>query len=857
MHSRRLRRRRSWAQFAAVGSLLVGAPSAAFAIPEVVALRGVPSSLSAEYGPAVSLGGSVIAAPSGSGVELYDLAQPGPALLGRFRAPGTIAHASAAGTTLFLFAGTRGVIAVDASDASDPVAVGSAGNLGAADHGAAAPAGGGVLAASGSTLQFLSWDPASGFELRRTLTYADGRVVNAIAARGDSFLVASTRPGGGLRLILTTYRMRAGASAPDSLGEAAFNGHRAEDVAWSGGTAFVADGNLGVLVVDLIARTIRGQVPVGTKFVRSVDANDLSVVAGAEARTLARFVRAGAAGDSLVPGAQRLLTGDPAAVRLIGDWAVASTYDQIAPSPPEESGLSLLEFVSLSGAPEPLPAGGTGRVRRVAVRDGLAYVADYTGGLRIYRAGGADSSLVGVMPPASAITRPVDVLVDPVLPLVYLASGPAGLEVVRVSDPAAPASAATMTFPGSATAVALVQPNLLAVARRGLNAGVSFVELAYDTLDQSVLLVPRGSVEAPFLQDPRALASRDTVLFVADELIGLRSIGFGNPDLPSLPGASTTAAARDLDLTGTTLLVATRTRGLQVVDVTNPTAPVLLTELPTPPLLGVARNGSSAALFLGEEGALIVDVTTLLSPTIASVRGPVAVPGRARDGWWSGDTLLVAASLGLERFTVSPTPSTGAALEARLDPGSALPRAVVTWPPVAVPGAVGLVLYRDVGVANGLEPTGTRVNRDLLPPGAVSAVDDSLPAGDLGPVRYRLEAFFADGSSIQVAEGILFVPSAPLVGRAYPNPFRPGNGARASLPYRSPGSGGAALTLRVIDVAGRLVREIRTVPDASAAHGVVTWDGRDRDGRPSPSGIYYLRLSGGGLDDARAVILIR
>src|SRR5215212_895128 len=67
MNFRRLRRRRSWAQLAAVGSLLVGAPPAAQAVPEAVAVRGIPSSLSANYGPAVPIGGSAIAAPTGGG----------------------------------------------------------------------------------------------------------------------------------------------------------------------------------------------------------------------------------------------------------------------------------------------------------------------------------------------------------------------------------------------------------------------------------------------------------------------------------------------------------------------------------------------------------------------------------------------------------------------------------------------------------------------------------------------------------------------------------------------------------------------------------------------------------------------
>lgn len=859
MNSRRLRRRRSWAQLAAVGSLLVAAlpalrpvpARAALRAPEIVAVRGVPSALGANYGPAVPLPAGVIAAPTGSGVEFIDGNQAGAPLLGRFRTPGSIERAAAAGNTLFLFAGTRGVVAVDASNPSAPVAIGSVGDVGPVALGAAAPTGGGVLAAFGSTIQFLSWDPASGFSLRRTLAYSDGRLVRAIAARGDSFLVASVRNS--TRLILDIYRMRAGAAAPDSLDEMAFNGHEAEDIAWSGRTLFVADGNDGILTIDLPTRAIRGLTTItGASFAQSVDANDSVVVAATGGLVLARFARTGPANDSLAQGASRILTGNGAYARLSGDWVVASTYDQIAPAPPDEPGWSRLELISLSGGPEPPPSGPVGRARRVAVKNGLAYVADYSGGLRIYRAGGGDSSLVGLAP-ASGNARPVDVAVDPSLPLVYLASGAGGLEVVLAGNPAAPIAATSMTVPGSATAVTPVGSGLIAVAWRGLNPGIQLVQVDYDPLDSTVVLIPRGQIGSPTVQDPRALAARDTVLFVADEVLGVFSIRFGNPDLPAPFGAPTLAGARDLDLTGTQLLVATRTHGLQIVDVSNPASPILRSEFAAPPLLGVTRNGATAVAFAGDEGAIAVDVGT---PSAPVYRGPIAPPGTARDGWWSGDTLLIAASLGLERYLAHPTPTAVASLDAHLDPASATPRAVIAWPSIAPAGLVGFNLYRDLGTSDASDPAGGRVNRDLLPPGTTSAVDDSITAGLVH--RYRLEAYLSDGSAVKVAEGTLSISSAPLVGRVAPNPFRPRSGALANLSYRLPASAaGAILTLRVFDTAGRMVRESRAPAAPSGGFGVIGWDGRDKNGAAVPSGVYYLRLTGAGLDDSRTVVLLR
>jgi len=247
-----------------------------------------------------------------------------------------------------------------------------------------------------------------------------------------------------------------------------------------------------------------------------------------------------------------------------------------------------------------------------------------------------------------------------------------------------------------------------------------------------------------------------------------------------------------------------------------------------------------------------VDVGT---PAAPFARGPIAVPGIARDGLWVGDTLLVAASLALERYTVSPAPVSVPALDVSLDPAAALPRARVSWAPVTIAGVVGLNLYRDLGTASGTAPAGRRVNRDLLPPTATVAFDDSLTSGV--EHRYRLEAFLQNGSSIKVAEGTLFVTAAPRVGRVYPNPFRPGSGARASLAYRLAGGGAPTLTLRVYNASGRLIRETRFPAQTSGGFGVATWDGRGASGRAAPSGIYFLRLTGAGLDDSRAVTLLR
>ena len=92
---------------------------------------------------------------------------------------------------------------------------------------------------------------------------------------------------------------------------------------------------------------------------------------------------------------------------------------------------------------------------RVVTDAGLAYVADYTGGLRIYRASGPDTSLVGVLP-ATGFERIVDLAIDPSSGRAYIAAMSGGLQVVDITDPTAPALHSSLPFPEQVSSVAVI-----------------------------------------------------------------------------------------------------------------------------------------------------------------------------------------------------------------------------------------------------------------------------------------------------------------------------------------------------------------------------------------------------------------
>jgi hypothetical protein len=204
------------------GCLLAATTPAADALPEVVATRGLPSSISSTYGTAVPLGdpsvAGLFAIPTRWGVEIRDAVSGTEAPVGAFRTSGVVNAVAADGNTLYLL-GSRGIVAVDVTDPANPAAIGFRGDLGDLKLGAASPNGYGLATATASELHFLGRASPGALSLLATLRYADDRVVRGIVARSDSFLVVSERFTPLQRLFLTLYRLPAGAAQPQLLSE--------------------------------------------------------------------------------------------------------------------------------------------------------------------------------------------------------------------------------------------------------------------------------------------------------------------------------------------------------------------------------------------------------------------------------------------------------------------------------------------------------------------------------------------------------------------------------------------------------------------------------------------------------------
>ena len=82
------------------------------------------------------------------------------------------------------------------------------------------------------------------------------------------------------------------------------------------------------------------------------------------------------------------------------------------------------------------------------------------------------------------------------------------------------------------------------------------------------------------------------------------------------------------------------------------------------------------------------------------------------------------------------------------------------------------------------------------------------------------------------------------------------NEARSTTVDFGSGSGAGCLTARFFDVTGRLVRALVDQTLDRGPHEV-TWNGQDERGRPAPAGLYFVRLSAGGVVESRKLLLSR
>lgn len=164
------------------------------------------------------------------------------------------------------------------------------------------------------------------------------------------------------------------------------------------------------------------------------------------------------------------------------------------------------------------------------------------------------------------------------------------------------------------------------------------------------------------------------------------------------------------------------------------------------------------------------------------------------------------------------------------------------WPLFDLPSLVSLAPGAEtMFVLSGLAASGSPGDRDSVTLTAWSLADSSVRATAMSEVE------------------ILGTTEAPDIPEALetaglhaigPNPFRGELRFELGLPRTE------AASLGVYDLSGRLVRRLAE-GELSAGRHAMRWDGRDAHGAPAASGMYYLRLRAGAIEQSRAVLRVR
>lgn len=120
-----------------------------------------------------------------------------------------------------------------------------------------------------------------------------------------------------------------------------------------------------------------------------------------------------------------------------------------------------------------------------------------------------------------------------------------------------------------------------------------------------------------------------------------------------------------------------------------------------------------------------------------------------------------------------------------------------------------------------------------------------------GSARHFSLAIGAPGMLGELAPGEGTVPQVYELGQNFPNPFNPVTTIRFGLPRAS------AVSVVVYNLLGEVVSVLLQEAAYEAGYHTVVWDGRNRQGQPSPSGVYFYRITAGEFARVKKMLLVR
>lgn len=131
----------------------------------------------------------------------------------------------------------------------------------------------------------------------------------------------------------------------------------------------------------------------------------------------------------------------------------------------------------------------------------------------------------------------------------------------------------------------------------------------------------------------------------------------------------------------------------------------------------------------------------------------------------------------------------------------------------------------------------------------IAGIDEGAFADAAGEAHDRWVVM----SDVEDGQGGVRPPVDYVLDQNYPNPFNAGT----TIPIQIAGDGSRSARLDIIDLLGRRVRTLLDEAAASGAHQIF-WDGRNDDGAPVASGVYFARLAVDGCaQQVRSMVLLK
>jgi len=131
-----------------------------------------------------------------------------------------------------------------------------------------------------------------------------------------------------------------------------------------------------------------------------------------------------------------------------------------------------------------------------------------------------------------------------------------------------------------------------------------------------------------------------------------------------------------------------------------------------------------------------------------------------------------------------------------------------------------------------------------------------------GDYSYRFEAFdiyngLASGTPANDTGGLVSIgtdlPAAQDV-KIYHGVFKPGQNEKTNVAFNTPSP--VTITVTVYNNVGRKVKELYR-GTSSVGLNLVQWDGRDDGGAKVSSGVYTIKIEGGGINQSKRVVVVR